>query len=69
MNPYVLNRKFAKNTLPLSSTPSNLNDLVAEAIDLAPFMTLVKEVNKGLYTSAGKDLRGSGEWGGGGGGV
>ena len=35
---------------------SYLRDLVAEATDLDDFSTVEKQIKRGLYTSAGKDL-------------
>ena len=40
----------------MNKTCTDLNDLVAEATELEPFMTLVKEVRRGLQTSPGNVL-------------
>ena len=40
----------------LNKTCTDLNDLVAEATELEPFMTLVNEVRRGLQTSPGNVL-------------
>ena len=40
----------------INKTCTDLNDLVAEATELEPFMTLVKEVRRGLQTSPGNVL-------------
>ena len=40
----------------VNKTCTDLNDLVAEATELEPFMTLLKEVRRGLQTSPGNVL-------------